>query len=1180
MADIGGGNGMSNNRGAPGQGIRPSTTSGTYEVYGDLELPGDITISGGVTVTIPSGSTLTVPSDTTLTVDGTLDVDGTLTNNGSVSGDGSLTGDGTVTNNGGTINVDSNSFAANVSLSIASGGSTVSSATYGSTVTLTATVTSGDNQAVTSDTVNFYQGTNTSGTPLNSTPAQVGSNGQSTASIQLTGDNWRPNTAAYTITAVYTPASGSSLLSGSGTATLTVTLPNADIDLTVKNGDDTTNEFTYSDTITIEGTVQAASNVNTNDLSQNQVGLFLGDDQLGNTVTVSNDGSFTLTYDTAGKAIAATGQPQTLTVQYGGSSALNSGSETVQITLNPKPVTAQVASGTTITKVYDGTTSITASLSIPADALVNANDNVTVSASGTFAQPNVGDNISITFTSVTPSGTDAAYYSVSGPTGVTGSITAAQSSVTTPPTAVQNLTYTGADQTLVTAGVASGGTMVYALGSNSSTAPTEGYSATIPTGTNAGTYYVWYKVQGDSNHSDITPLCVEVTIAKKELTVSAVTAEDKTYDGTTSTTGTVTLLGAVNNEQPTATGTFAFESADAGNGKTVNVTNIALTGTWSTNYTLSATTATGTATISPLTATLVWSGYENLTYTGSPVNVTATVGNLVAGDTCTVTVTGGTETYVGQYIATSTGLSNSNYALPSVGTSQTYSISAASAAVGTPPTANTGLTYTGGGHALVTAGTTTDGTLVYALGNDADTAPESSSFSAAIPQGTDAGTYYVWYKVQGDSNHNDTEPVCVTVDIGKASQDTPAANEGYTIDYWAETISALDGYELSATADAESGTSSLTAIPGTTVYVRLAETGTHTPSPWTAVTIPARLAAPEGITGGTRVISGVDTTMEYSSDGGSTWTTFTEETVARIDAGTYLVRLAATGAAFASQPTDEITVRNPSGGATYPPSVTDTENGTVALSPATPIWGQTVTITPEPADGFEVDQITVTDRNGAPISVIDNGDGTWSFTQPSGRVTITVTFREVTAELPFTDVSGGAWYEDAVRFVYENGLMTGTDATTFSPAAETSRGMIAAILWRLEGEPAAGESGFTDVAAHQYYATAIAWAEENGIVNGTSDTTYSPDAPVTREQLAAILYRYAAYKGYDVTISADLSAFADAGEISGYAADALAWANAAGIVNGTSGTTLDPQGSAIRAQVAAMLMRFCVNAAQ
>ena len=119
------------------------------------------------------------------------------------------------------------------------------------------------------------------------------------------------------------------------------------------------------------------------------------------------------------------------------------------------------------------------------------------------------------------------------------------------------------------------------------------------------------------------------------------------------------------------------------------------------------------------------------------------------------------------------------------------------------------------------------------------------------------------------------------------------------------------------------------------------------------------------------------------------------------------------------------------------------------------------------------------------------------------------------------------WFYDAVAYVYENELMNGITATTFGPSVTTTRGMIVAILWRQEGQPAAADSTFTDVAGHMYYAEAIAWAEENGIVNGVSDTEFAPDRAITREEMAAILYRYAEYKGYDTTGRADLSAYTD-----------------------------------------------------
>lgn len=179
-------------------------------------------------------------------------------------------------------------------------------------------------------------------------------------------------------------------------------------------------------------------------------------------------------------------------------------------------------------------------------------------------------------------------------------------------------------------------------------------------------------------------------------------------------------------------------------------------------------------------------------------------------------------------------------------------------------------------------------------------------------------------------------------------------------------------------------------------------------------------------------------------------------------------------------------------------------------------------------------------------------------------------------ENPFTDVAEGAWYFDSVKYVHSEGMMVGTSATKFSPDATTTRSMIVTILYRLEGEPAvSGTSSFNDVAEGKYYANAVKWAAENEIVGGYGGGVFGPDDTITREQLAAILYRYAAFKGFDMTKTADLSEFTDSGKISGYAEAPLSWANAEGLINGKGGGILDPLGNATRAEVAVMLMRYC-----
>ena len=176
---------------------------------------------------------------------------------------------------------------------------------------------------------------------------------------------------------------------------------------------------------------------------------------------------------------------------------------------------------------------------------------------------------------------------------------------------------------------------------------------------------------------------------------------------------------------------------------------------------------------------------------------------------------------------------------------------------------------------------------------------------------------------------------------------------------------------------------------------------------------------------------------------------------------------------------------------------------------------------------------------------------------------------------PFTDISEKDWFYGDVMFVYENGLMLGTSKTLFSPHGTAMRGMMATILWRMEGSPVPkGKNSFTDVEAGKWYADAITWTAENGIFAGYGKDKFCPDDPITREQLAAIFYRYADYKGYDLTVKGDLDKFKDADKITDYAKTAMQWAVGSGLVKGKSGNLLDPQGTATRAEIAAMLHRF------
>ena len=269
----------------------------------------------------------------------------------------------------------------------------------------------------------------------------------------------------------------------------------------------------------------------------------------------------------------------------------------------------------------------------------------------------------------------------------------------------------------------------------------------------------------------------------------------------------------------------------------------------------------------------------------------------------------------------------------------------------------------------------------------------------------------------------------------------------------------------------------------------------------------------------------------------------------------------------------------------YFTALPDTDHGSVSVSPRNAAKGSTVTVTARPDEGYTLKKLTVTDSRGKALDLTGQSDGTYTFTMPAGGVTVKAVFAPVQAEepqpepedLPFADVPEDAWYADAVAYVYEQGLMTGTGDTTFAPDVTTSRSMIAAILWRQAGSPAANDAvDFSDVAQGQWYSEAVRWAASEGIVGGYGDGAFGTDDPITREQLAVMLYRFAQHQGYDVSVGEDTNilSYTDAQEISEYAVPALQWACGAGILQG-DGAALSPQGQTTRAEAAAMLMRFC-----
>ncbi len=268
-----------------------------------------------------------------------------------------------------------------------------------------------------------------------------------------------------------------------------------------------------------------------------------------------------------------------------------------------------------------------------------------------------------------------------------------------------------------------------------------------------------------------------------------------------------------------------------------------------------------------------------------------------------------------------------------------------------------------------------------------------------------------------------------------------------------------------------------------------------------------------------------------------------------------------------------------SGSTRYTVSVDDTDNGSVKVSPTRASKGSTVTVTVKPDEGYELDKLTVTDKNGDSVKLTDKGDGKYTFKMPASKVTVEAVFTAVEPEpegLPFTDVTSGDWFYDAVAYVYDKGMMEGTTDTTFAPTMNLTRSMIAQVLYNLEERPEApGAAGFPDVAAGAWYADAVNWAAARGIVKGYDTGAFGPEDSVTREQLAAILYRYAQAKGYDTTQGGmAVREFSDSASISDWAQTAMSWAVNAQVLSGKGNGVLDPQGTATRAEVAQMLMNF------
>lgn len=745
-----------------------------------------------------------------------------------------------------------------------------------------------------------------------------------------------------------------------------------------------------------------------------------------------------------------------------------------------------------------------------------------------------------------------------------------------------------------------------------------------------------------------------VTVGKKNVTITGLSAQNKVYNGNTAATvtGTAVISGKVGSDDVTVTaGTAAFADENVGSGKTVTFTGYTLSGTKAGNYNLTAQPASVTANITAKDVTVTGVTATNRAYASGNTTVALTGGTVsgaVGGDTVTVNLTNARGTIANEDVGdnkavTVTGVALSgtdagNYRLTGQPTGITVNITKATYGAG--PALSQKVRATGEAQNIEVDVSTHFGSIKGAAVSAAAKGTDTNSIiSSVTTEGNKVKFSVANTAVAGNTatinitisctNFKDITSV-LTVEMidkevaGVSISGAPAEAKTYgDADFVLTATAAVPG-ENGVWTWESSNTSILTVTgDGNRATVKIVGTGTGTTIKATYV---SDTSAGERNTAAIRVNPGTITvaaknqsiyvngtapdltspvkdthytvtglaagetlggtiSMKYQKDG-------VDATPDVTKTGTYDIVISGATAPAGGNYNDVVftagtlTISNrPSsgGGGNYNPTYSVTadkaEHGTVSISPKSAAKGATVTVTVKPDEGYELDTLTVTDKDGKAVAVTGK-DGKYIFTMPASKVTVKAAFKE--AEKPvtmsFVDVAEGAWYYDSVKYVFDNSMMVGTSDTTFSPSATTTRGMIVTILYRLEGEPTvSGKSSFDDVVSGRWYANAVQWAAENKIVGGYGDGTFGPEDPISREQMAAILYRYAAFKGYDMTKTADLSKFTDSDKISDWAKFALSWANAEGLINGKGNGILDPLGKATRAEVATILRNFCEN---
>ena len=379
----------------------------------------------------------------------------------------------------------------------------------------------------------------------------------------------------------------------------------------------------------------------------------------------------------------------------------------------------------------------------------------------------------------------------------------------------------------------------------------------------------------------------------------------------------------------------------------------------------------------------------------------------------------------------------------------------------------------------------------------------------------------------------------VCTDENCTSDDKGRVTEAHSYDDDADMICDTCGYDRTVTP------------PAPTEFIVTFDAGDGTPSVGSMTTTDQKLTSLPSASQSKHSFDGW-----YTEKSGGT--KITTDTVFHANTTVYAHWTYTGGGGGYNPPVTYYTLRFETGGGSDIPSVREAYNTYIDLTKYVPTWRGHTFI------GWYTERSLMNKVSGVYLTKDMTVYAGWRVDENPG-----------TGANPFTDVSEKDWFYGDVMFVYENGLMLGTSKTLFSPHGTATRGMMATILWRMEGSPAPkGKNSFTDVEAGKWYADAITWTAENGIFAGYGKDKFGPDDPITREQLAAIFYRYADYKGYDLTVKGDLDKFKDADKITDYAKTAMQWAVGSGLMKGKSGNLLDPQGTATRAEIAAMLHRF------